>query len=142
MSDATRKRLQPGEPARSWRRWPIAALGCVFLALGALGVVLPGLPTTPFVLLASYCFVRSSPRLHRYLLASKAFGPVLRDWQEHRGLKRGLKLRALAACAVMVGLAVAFGGLPWPGRVAVAAAGAYGLWFVARLPEAPDAGPP
>ena len=120
------------------RRCIYIALGCVFTGLGGIGVVLPGIPTTPFLLVASYFFIRSSPRLHGKLLASKTFGPVLRDWQQHRGLKRRVKWIAVSGCTAAVALSIALGGLPWPARIVVALAGAYGIWFVARLPEVPD----
>ena len=119
------------------RRWLYIGLGCVFVALGAVGVVLPGIPTTPFLLLASFFLVRSSPKLHRKMLASKTFGPILADWNEHRGLRRSVKRIAVFSCSVMIGISVLFGGLPWPARVLVLAAGAYGIWFVARLPVVP-----
>ena len=120
------------------RRWLFVILGCFFTGLGGIGVVLPGIPTTPFLLVASYFFIRSSPRLHSRLLASKRFGPILRDWDKHRGLKRGVKRFAMLACTVAITLSIAFGGLPWPAQVVVALAGAYGIWFVSRLPEVPD----
>lgn len=128
-------------PSTGPRRWLFLALGFVFTGLGGIGVILPGIPTTPFLLLASYCFVRSSPRLHQWLLDSKTFGPLLRDWQRHRGVKRRVKRVAIAGCAITITLSIALGGLPWPGRILVALAGAYGIWFVARLPVVPD-GPP
>ncbi len=128
------QRRNPQPVAGAARRWLLLVLGCVCVALASLGVVLPGLPTTPFLLLASYFFVRSSPALHRRLLGSKIFGPLLREWNEHRGLKRGVKRFALVACTIAISLSIAFGGLPWPAKVLVAAAGAYGIWFVARLP--------
>ena len=59
-------------------------VGILFVVLGAIGAVLPLLPTTPFVLVAAWCFARSSPRLHRWLLESRLFGPMLRDWEENR----------------------------------------------------------
>ena len=120
------------------RRWLYVGLGCGFVALGAVGVVLPGIPTTPFLLLASYFLVRSSPKLHRKMLASKTFGPILADWNKHRGLRRSVKRLAVFSCSVMIGISVLFGGLPWPVQVLVLAAGAYGIWFVARLPVIPD----
>lgn len=120
------------------RRWLFVALGGVFVALGLVGAVLPGIPTTPFLLLASYFFVRSSPALHQRLLRSKLFGPTLRDWQRHRGVKRRTKWVSIACCSLMIGLSIATGGLPWVGRVVIAAAGAYGMWFVARLPTVPN----
>lgn len=120
------------------RRWLFVALGGVFVALALVGVALPGIPTTPFLLLASYFFVRSSPALHQRLLRSKLFGPTLRDWQRHRGVKRRTKWISITCCSLMIGFSIATGGLPWVGRVVIAAAGAYGMWFVARLPTVPN----
>lgn len=136
----TQERDTAKRSAGAVRRWLLVGLGCVFVALAAVGVVLPGIPTTPFLLLASYCLIRSSPRLHGRLLESKTFGPILRDWDEHRGLKAGVKRFAMVACAVAVTLSIALGGLPWPANALVAAAGAYGIWFVARLPVVPEPG--
>ena len=121
-----------------WRRWLYVGLGCIFLGLGSVGAFLPGLPTTPFLILASYFLIRSSPRLHRRMLRSKTFGPLLRDWERHRGLKRRVKFVAITACALTIGLSVFLGGLPWSGKVLIAAAGAYGIWYVARLPVVPE----
>lgn len=121
-----------------WRRWLYVSLGCVFLGLASVGAFLPGLPTTPFLILASYFLIRSSPRLHRRMLQSKTFGPLLRDWERHRGLTRRVKYIAIAACTLTIGLSIWLGGLPWPAQVLVAAAGAYGIWFVARLPVVPE----
>ncbi len=57
--------------------------GIICLLLGLIGVVLPLLPTTPFVLLAAFCFSRSSEKLHRKLLDNKLFGPLIRDWEDN-----------------------------------------------------------
>ncbi len=119
------------------RRGLFVALGCICVALGFVGVALPGIPTTPFLLLASYFFVRSSPELHQRLLRSKLFGPTLRDWQRHRGVKRRTKWISISCCSLMICFSIATGGLPWVARVVVALAGAYGMWFVARLPTVP-----
>ena len=59
--------------------------GWACLGLAALGAVLPLLPTTPFVLLASWCFYRGSPRIHAWLHRSRTFGPTLDDWQHYHG---------------------------------------------------------
>ncbi len=67
------------------------ALGIAALMLAVLGVVLPVLPTTPFVLLAAACFARSSERFHRRLLANRIAGPIIREWREHRSIPRGVK---------------------------------------------------
>lgn len=75
---------------------PWTLLGVLFLLLGAVGAVLPLLPTTPFVLLAAWCFARSSPRMHAWLLQSQLFGPVLRNWEENRCMPRNARRVALA----------------------------------------------
>jgi len=123
--------------ASGLRRGLFVALGGICVALGFVGVALPGIPTTPFLLLASYFFVRSSPELHQRLLRSKLFGPTLRDWQRHRGVKRRTKWISISCCSLMICFSIATGGLPWVARIAVALAGAYGMWFVARLPTVP-----
>ena len=120
------------------RRGLFVALGGIFVALGFVGVALPGIPTTPFLLLASYFFVRSSPKLHQRLLRSKLFGPTLRDWQRHRGVKRRTKWISISCCSLMICFSIATGGLPWVARIVVLVAGAYGVWFVARLPTVPN----
>lgn len=131
----------PPPMKRGPHRWLFVGLGCVFTGLAGIGVILPGIPTTPFLLVASYFFVRSSPRLSQRLLASRTFGPMLRDWNRYRGIKRSVKWVAVCGCTLTIGLSIFFGGLPWPGRVAVALAGAYGIWFVSNLPTVPDGTP-
>ena len=120
------------------RRWLFVALGFVFVALGGIGVVLPGIPTTPFLLLASYFLIRSHPGLHSRLLRSRTFGPLLKNWHAHRAVTRRVKLVAVGGCSIMICLSIVFGGLAWPARLLVASVGAYGIYFVSRLPEIPD----
>ncbi|WP_263079663.1 YbaN family protein [Endozoicomonas sp. Mp262] len=69
--------------------------GTLSLALGVLGIVLPLLPTTPFILLSAYCFARSSNRLHRWLRSHRWFGKLLTNWEKHRGMQASHKRRAL-----------------------------------------------
>ena len=78
-------------------------LGYLFLAIGAVGVVLPLLPTTPFVLLAAGCFSRSSPKLHRWLMDSATFGPILRDWEERRCICLKIKIYSITMTLVVGG---------------------------------------
>ena len=84
--------------------FPFLLLGWLFLALATLGLFLPLLPTTPFVLLSAYFFSYASPRLHRWLLSSSLFGGLLRDWQERGAIKRQTKLIA----TTMIGLFFAY----------------------------------
>ncbi len=120
--------------ARGGRRCLYLALAGAFFALACIGVLLPGLPTTPFLLLTSYFLIRSSPSLNRRLMQSKLFGPLLRDWHRHRALKPRVKTVSLLACSSVILLSILFGGMPPAARAVVAAAGAYGIWFVWRLP--------
>ena len=71
------------------------ALGLAFTGLGIVGAVLPVLPTTPFLILAVACFARSSPRLERWLLEHRIFGPTLAQWRERGAIPFKVKLLAL-----------------------------------------------
>lgn len=109
--------------------------GAIALLLGALGVVVPGLPTTPFVLLAGACFVRASPRAHRWLLKNRTFGPMLREWEKHRSVSRRVKRFGLTAMALTAGFSLwALAGNPWL-QVLVILGVAIGTTVVLRLPS-------
>ncbi|EIM37390.1 hypothetical protein PGS1_09345 [Enterobacter cloacae subsp. cloacae GS1] len=71
------------------QRTILIIIGWLAVVLGTLGVVLPLLPTTPFILLAAWCFARSSPRFHHWLLYRSWFGGYLRHWQKHRAMPPG-----------------------------------------------------
>ena len=74
----------------------LTIIGWLAVALGTLGVFLPLLPTTPFILLAAWCFARSSPRFHHWLLYRSWFGGYLRHWQRYKAMPPGAKPRAIA----------------------------------------------
>ena len=110
--------------ASGYRRRLYYSAGIVFLSIGFLGVILPILPTTPFLLLASYCFARSSPRLEAWLRRTPYFGPLIRDWEEHRGVRPRVKASAIAIVVLVIGATVLFSGAPvWAKWSAVALAG-------------------
>ena len=114
------------------------AAGWACLALAMLGVMLPILPTTPFVLLASWCFYRGSPRIHAWLHRSRTFGPTLDDWHHYHGIRRGLKHRAVLMVLAVVGLSLLYNSLPWWLRyvtVGLVACGLYVIWTVPTLPD-------
>lgn len=76
--------------------------GIFFVGLAILGVVLPILPTTPFLLVAAACFAKSSPAMQRKLLANKTFGPLIHDWQKYRSIPRKAKRIALLTMILSV----------------------------------------
>jgi len=76
-------------------------LGWVSVGLAMLGVAAPFIPATPFVLLAAFCFARSSPAAYRRLVESPVLGPVLRDWEQHRGMRPRAKVSLLIAVALV-----------------------------------------
>lgn len=72
-------------------RYGLMTLGWLCVALAMLGVILPGLPTTIFVIIAAWAFSRSSARFHTWLYGHKTFGPLLKDWEDHRVVPRRAK---------------------------------------------------
>lgn len=76
------------------------AIGLTATGLGLIGVVLPLMPTTVFLLVAAYAFARSSPRLHGWLTEHPRFGPVILNWHEHGSIDRKAKLMAVAVMAL------------------------------------------
>ena len=124
--------------ARGPRRYVYLALAGVFFVLACVGVALPGIPTTPFLLLTSYFLIRSSPALNDRLMSSKIFGPILRDWNEHGALRPRVKAVSLVAASTAILLSLLLGKMPLAARVVVGIAGAYGIWFVWRLPVIRD----
>lgn len=80
----------------------LKGIGLVFVGLAILGVVLPILPTTPFLLVAAACFAKSSPRMQKKLLANKTFGPLIYEWQQHRCIPRKAKRISLLTIILSV----------------------------------------
>ncbi len=111
--------------------------GGLFLTLGLLGVVLPVLPTTPFLLLAAGCFARSSPRLHRWLLDHPVFGPPIRNWEENGAISRKAKRLAVGSMAAVLALSLLLG-LPWGVLLTQSVLIAVGCWFVLTRPDGPS----
>lgn len=83
-------------------------LGFLFLGLGLLGIPLPVLPSTPFILLAAWFFARSSERWHAWLLSSELFGPMIRNWESSRCISLRTKIAALVMMLIAGGVSIGF----------------------------------
>jgi uncharacterized protein len=128
-------------------KWFYILLGFLLLGVAYLGWILPGLPWTPFVVLASLCFGRSSPRLERWLLNNRYFGQNLRDFKKYRGVRRKIKQRATIMIVIVVSISVATliltdrAWYTWAMIPPLAFVGVMYLWFCLRtLPD--DLPPP
>jgi len=99
-------------------------VGIICVGLAVVGALIPGIPTTPWVLLASYCFARSSTRLDRWLRNAPIFGKLIRDWNQYHGVNRRTKIRAVCFVVVVVSLSITFS--PLPGWVKVV----IGFWAI------------
>jgi hypothetical protein len=93
-------------PLSSIRRALLITAGLAAVVAGAIGIVVPLLPTTPFLLLAAVCFVRSSDRLYRWLTTNRVFGSYLRNYQEHRAMPAGMKWCAISVLWLTIGLSI------------------------------------
>ena len=117
-------------------RWLWQSLGLLFLALGLVGVVLPVMPTTPFLLVAAAAFAKSSPRLHGWLVGHPVFGPPIRNWEEHGAIAPWAKRLAVGMMAVSLAVSVAVG-LPWQALLGQAVLMGAGAGFVLTRPSGP-----
>lgn len=122
----------------AWR-----CLGATALGLAAIGVVLPLLPTTPFVILAAFAFARGAPALHARLVASRLFGPAIADWQARGAIALRHKVAALTMMAAAL-VAAIMAGVPAIGLgVQCVAMAAAALYILSRpgTARAPGPGP-
>ena len=87
------------------------ALGLLFTVVGLIGLIVPGLPTTPLMIVAAACFFRSSKRLFNWVLSNKYFGNYVKDFREGRGMPRKAKFIALGFIWLFVSISV-FVGIP------------------------------
>jgi len=84
-------------------------LGWLFVILGVVGIVLPLLPTTPFLLVAAICFSRGSQRMHDWLINHSTLGPPIVNWQTNRTITQKTKVVALLSMAGLFGISLLLG---------------------------------
>lgn len=94
-------------------RWLYFVVGITALLMGILGIFLPILPTTPFILLAAACFARSSERFHVFLLNSRVTGPIIYQWCAHRSIPRRVKRWVYLMMALSFGSSILIVSLYW-----------------------------
>lgn len=127
----------PGSgPPRQWLRWAWWLLAYASLGLALVGIVVPGLPTVPFVLLAAFAAARGSQRLHRWLLEHRRFGPMIVDWQLHGAVARRSKLLAIGSMFFCAAILFLTAPLAWMAAAGTAVMVVVAVWLW-RRPEPP-----
>lgn len=92
----------------------LLTLGSIALLLGIIGIFLPGLPTTPFVLVAAACYARASERFYRWLLLNPTFGPLIAEWRHHHSIPYRVKWLAITLMSLTICVSIwSFSGKPW-----------------------------
>lgn len=118
-----------------WVRIAFAALGTLFLLIGIIGIFTPILPTTPFLLLATGCYARSSRRFYNWLMNHPAFGPLIVEWRTYRSIPWRVKLVAVTTMTLTFGSSIIF--FIKDGRLQLALA-AFGVTMVIWLYRIPS----
>jgi uncharacterized membrane protein YbaN (DUF454 family) len=127
--------MNDSPPLRTgWKRLAYVGAGLLFVGMAYIGVLLPGIPTTPFLLAASFCFVRSSPRLHRWLRRAPIFGRLLHDWEIHRGIRRPIKILAVCMVVTVVSCSIAFTTVPIWVKCVIAGLACIGITTIVLVP--------
>lgn len=113
------------------------SLGWFFFSLGAIGVVLPVLPTTPFMLLALWAFSQSSERFHKWLYQHKVFGPPLQQWHRHRVIPLAAKIMSISFMSMSLVYMSVYSPVAIWLKLLIAMIMLYGAWFVLTKPSTP-----
>jgi uncharacterized protein len=120
-------------------RFTLIACSSLFLSFGFIGIFLPGLPTTPFVLLAAGCYARSSPRFYNWLMNHRLFGPPLRQWVEYRCIPKRSKILALSLMTLTFVPTIVFFVPILAVKILLAAIGVSVAAFILQTPSVPGA---
>lgn len=110
----------------------------IALGLGIVGVVVPLMPTTVFILIAAYCAARGSDTLHRKLLEHRIFGPMIRDWQATGAVSRKAKYMAVGSMTVCVAILILVTPHWWIAGIGTAIMAIVGTWLWLRPEPTPE----
>jgi len=120
------------------KQYLLISLGCLAVLLGTIGIVLPLLPTTPFLILALGCFSQSSPRFHKMLLNNKWLGPPLQEWEKTHTIRRHIKYRVMILIIISFSASIAILSGRHGLQLMLVFLGLFVLLLVARLKEPED----
>ncbi len=107
--------------------------GHLSVMFGIIGLLLPVVPTSPFIILAAYCYARSSERFYLLLLNNKYFGKNIRDWEDHRCVRRRTKIAAMIMVVAMFTLTIFLFFETLTARILVGTIGLFAISCVAML---------
>ena len=124
----------PGVVKNPALRTLLMGLGWVFVGLGFIGIVLPGIPTTGPILLAAYLFSKSSERFDRWIVSHRLFGPIVSDWRAGLGFSARIKLLAVVAIALTFTLTLTVAITSATGRILMIALALGIITYILRLP--------
>jgi len=116
----------------------LLGLGWVCVALGVVGIALPVLPTTPFLLVAAWAFARSSPRFRDWLLGHRTLGPYVNDWNEHGAIPTRAKVLAIAVMSASAIWLFGWSDLPLAVKLIASACMLGAAVFILTRPDTPS----
>ncbi|MFD2180133.1 YbaN family protein [Veronia pacifica] len=122
------------------KRWILLFFGWLWLVVGLIGIFVPLLPTTPFLLLATACFINSSPRIAEWLLNHPKYGPTIVNWREHGAVTKKIKRRASFFIVISFTISILISPILWVKWMLVAFCATLLVWFN-RLPESDAVAP-
>ena len=115
-------------------RWVLLVTGTISLILGIIGIVLPLVPTTPFLLVSAGCYARSSKKFYVWLLSNRWFGPLIRDWRRGLGIPLRAKVIATALLTLTLGTSIViFVPIMWV-KIVLACIGVTVIGYLWQLP--------
>jgi uncharacterized membrane protein YbaN (DUF454 family) len=122
------------EVATGTERWMYYALAAGGLVMTVVGLIMPGIPTLPFLLASSYGFARSSPRMNQWLRRTRFFGPILSEWEQYGGMSRSSKEKLVGLTLVIIVVAVILAPLSPLGFVLILIMSSLSIYGLYQLP--------